>query len=131
MSKIIITRYPEQTKSVAKLIKSMKKIPKERKLTDYNIERLKALINEDMDYMVYIFTDYNEEDELNKLAEETFLSVTFNEEDFLRLLAKNSLTNRIVKAYHSKEISDSLKYRVRECAVAFKLYNSYGGSDND
>ena len=123
MKNFTIFHYPEQVKSLRKLLHSMDKVNCNVEMaTESNVKRLKNVIWENPNLMVYLLTDGDEQDAFTFMAERWFVSSVLCEERFLRLLAKESLTNRIVQAYLNYEMSEGLKYRIRECIVAYELY---------
>lgn len=123
MEQIRILKYPEQIKSINKLLKSMDKVYCDiDDTTMSNVERLKKVIWNKPELFLFFVVNNDEEDDFTLISERWFISSVLWEEKFLSLLAKESLTNRIIMAYVQKEMSEGVKYRIRECIVAFDMY---------
>jgi len=125
MEQIKLLKYPEQVKSLKRLLLSMDKVYYQvERTTESNVERLKKVVWNEPDLFLYLIADNEETDDFTLISEMWLISSILCEEKFLRLLAKCSLTNRIIMSYRTQEMSESLRYRIRECIVAFDVYST-------
>ena len=121
----VLRFYPEQKKSLCKLmaeaVRSGFLFEKEYNETFENASRLKTVVEKNMQFLIntLLIKDYSEP--LSVVAEFNLLYVVLLDDDFLWLLAKNSLTNRIINGCEKQKLSESVICRIRECVTAFVL----------
>lgn len=122
---VVLNFYKEQRESLFKLMAEIEKAGflshKEHNATYENAMRLKVAVQDNMQFLItsIIIKDYK--DGLSYISEFNMLKSILLNEDFLWLLAKNSLTNRIIKGCETKMLSEGVVYRIRECIIAFLL----------
>lgn len=120
--------YPEQGKSLDRLIAGAIKagflFEKEYNETYENAERLKTVVEENIQFLMTSLITKDGTDVLPIIAEYNLLCGVLIDDDFLWLLAKNSLTNRIIAGCEKQKLSESVVYRIRECIIAFYVLKS-------
>ena len=74
-----------------------------------------------MQFLINTLLIKDDSEPLSVVAEFNLLYVVLLDDDFLWLLAKNSLTNRIINGCEKQKLSESVICRIRECVTAFVL----------
>lgn len=130
MNNLKLAIYPEQERSIKKIqLKAILSIGDYRTwgdLTHSNAERLQYVIDENMDFILNCLVSKQYTDAVTFFAEYEYLHNALTNYYCVWLLAKNTLTNRIIKACNEKQMSDAIVYRIRECITAYSIISATG-----
>jgi len=125
---VILNFYPQQKESLCKIMAETVKagflFKKKYNKTYENAMRLKKVVQDNIQFLITSILNNESVDSVSIIAEYKMLSNVLLDSNFLWLLAKNSLTNRIIAGCEKKDLSKSVVYRIRECITAFELLNS-------
>lgn len=124
-SYVVLEFYPEQKKSLCKLMSKAVNSgifsDKKYNYTCEQVAQLKSIIEENMEFFIHSLVKRDGCDNLSVISEVNMFCSVLQDDNFLWLLVKNSLTNRIVDGCEKQQLSEGVIYRIRECATAYML----------